>query len=303
MSGLLSSEQATLLPPTVKECGQNIFYDYLFIIEKYLGTHIVPCQYSVLYSSIVCNLIKDNQYAPQIKKIKKLFTSADVRINDISYNRLPVSANRYFDAAYNTKRRYVNDYIFHSHGIRHMYLVNREILLFFVIIKDKVIFLNIGKHEIIHDSINLEILVKEFSEYLSYLGINNLPGIDPGINLSVKEIKKGRKNNISYPPSVDNVLYLPALYSFVGININIDNMVFDEIINPVQKGIKDFITYLLENNHNICIERGKSKQSIRYGGIFLCDRYSKKEYCLGLPYFKKIQLIDLIEKELKHFKK
>jgi hypothetical protein len=52
---------------------------------------------------------------------------------------------------------------------------------------------------------------------------------------------------------------------------------------------------LLENKQqDIFLKKGKSKMPLKLGGIYISDRNSNFEYCIGLPYFKSLQLIDKI---------
>jgi hypothetical protein len=295
----LPKKEIPLLPPNYLQVNTpEVFFDYIFVIEKLLSTHVIPDYYSPLYSTKIIPFLEDVFIKDKINRIVKYFETGDKMVNDKSVNILPKSSYRYFNDTFSgKKRRYVIDYECDDYGIRHTHLTgqNDDCLLFYVLTNKNVILLNIGNHKDIHKNNNLRILLYEYPEFLDILGIHELTGISPGIEEGWEEIKMGREKGVSSLPTIDGKTYsmpMAAFRSFSGTNFAIHN-IFQNIIFQVNNAsIK--ILKSIGKEHNLYVKRAKSKLSIEYGYIYVGDRLTNKEWAINIPYFEKYRLIKMV---------
>ena len=295
----LPKKEIILLPPDYSQVNTSeVFYDYIFAIEKLLNTHVIPGQYSPKYSTKIITLFGDDTIKEVINKKIKYFKVGDSKINDKSSNVLPKSSYRYFnDVFHGKKKRYEIDYVCDAYGIRHchLYAQNDDHLLFYVLANKDILLLNTGNHKSIYENNNLRILINEFPEYLNILGIQELSGIDPGIEESGELQKLAWEKNVSNLASIDGKTYSPSMASFKtfsGVNLAVQN-IFQNIIYQINNAITE-ITNSLGKKHNLFVKKAKSKLALKNGIIFIGDRITNKEWSIYIPYFKKFGLIEMI---------
>jgi hypothetical protein len=287
ISSFIPPREILLLPPGYLEFGSHVvFYDYFFAIEKFLNTHIIPDYYSPIYSSQMLRFLKDNSLKKKIQRIVKYFETADKSINDKSVNILPRSAYQYYKDVFNGKKyRYVIDYVCDSYGIRHAHLTapNDDCLLFYALVKNKILLLNIGTHKEIYDNNNLGILITEFPEYLEPLGIHEFTGIDPGIEQTWEETKQMWESNVGLLPVVDGKTYSTAFRSLSGISLDVVK-IFQEISFQINTASEKIIKSL-GKDYSLFVKRSKSKLSLEHGYVYIGDRVSNNEWWIYLLYF------------------
>lgn len=178
--------------PTVFECNTNKFniYTYLFVIDRFLTSTIIPNKYEVDISTSIQNTTLSAVHRKSFEEIKNLFEKGDPSINYRSKGFVPNSQKNYFRASGN---KYVKDFSSSIWGIRHLHLnpSNKDnFLLYYVIVKSRVYFIKIGNHEDLYKKDILEILVNEFPETLDQLGIVNLSELIPSDHeYSPEEVK------------------------------------------------------------------------------------------------------------------
>ncbi|AEF86978.1 hypothetical protein TREPR_3114 [Treponema primitia ZAS-2] len=297
---ILPNNEWRFLPPNFSDSNSiEIFEDYFFVIEKFLNTHIIPQKYYIFHSSKLKNqLMENSDIETQLKKRIKYFQCETKKINDRSYNFLPNSAYTYYTDESKDKnhRKYINDFLFNSFRIRHFHLVKNKDndLIFYVIFKDNLYLINKGNHNSIYEEETPKILIEEFPELLEPLGIHKLSSAnDPGYPCWGKELECQLKNGRSVIPLINDCLYMPALMSRDGM----DSQPFSILITILKKldiQIDKMLTLLKNSQQDIFIAEENSKMSLKLGGIYIADRNSNFEYCIGLPYFKNLQLVDRI---------
>jgi hypothetical protein len=296
VSSFIPPREIPLLPPGYLEFGSHVvFYDYFFAIEKFLNTHIIPDYYSPLYSSKMLHFLKDDSLKRKIQRIVKYFETADKSINDKSVNILPRSAYHYFkDTFGGRKSRYAIDYVCDAYSIRHAHLTtpNDDCLLFYALVNNNILLLNIGTHKEIYDNNNLRILITEFPEYLEPLGIHELTGIDPGIEQTWEGTKQMWGKNVSLSPVIDGKTYSTAFRSLSGISLDVVR-IFQEISFQINTASVKIIKSL-EKDYSLYVKKSKSKLALKYGYVFIGDRVSNNEWSIHLEYFEKYRLIEMI---------
>ena len=299
VSLFLPKSELPLLPPDYLQGNSpEVFFDYIFVIEKLLNTHVIPGYYFPLYSSKIMSFLKDGTLKNKVKKLVRYFETGDKRVNDKSVNILPKSSYRYFNDAFHSKKnRYVIDYVCDAYGIRHTHLTsqNDDCLLFYALTEKNILLLSIGKHKDIYENDNLRILIKEFPEFLDILGINELTGVDPGIEENGEWKKQAWESGISSLVAIDGKTYVPSMASFrsfSGISIAI-NTIVQNIIYQVNKSSIEIIK-TLDKDYNLFVKKAKSKMTLKYGYIYIGDRITNKEWSIYIAYFEKYRLIEMV---------
>jgi hypothetical protein len=297
VSNLLPKNEIKFLPPSfIQVHNMYVFYDYLFVLDKYLGCHILPQKYTPLYSTeIEKQLLHDSHLKKQVDRFVKYCTDGDGCINMPSYNFIPPSAKSYFKGPFAGKvNRYNNDYVYDSHRIRHAHLQspNNDLLLFYVLVDSHILLLNIGQHNDIYGSKNLKTIIHDFPEYLDKLRIHEIKGISPGIEQNETEIKEMWKHHVSPLFNVDGKLYLATIMALNGSNMLLSGEL-QNILYQIDTGVKYF-DKKLNYNSKIYLVKSKSKLSINRGAIVIGDRISKKECIVSVPYFNKLSQIEKI---------
>ena len=297
----LPKKENNLLPPDyLKVNTPVVFYDYIFVIEKLLNTHIIPDYYSPLYSTKIVPFLRDDFLKIKIKKKLKYFETSDKRINNKSVNILPKSSYRYFNDEFHSKeKRYNIDYLCDAYGIRHTHLMsqNDDCLLFYALTDKNIILLSIGTHKDIYENDNLRTLINEFPESLDNLGIHELTGLSPGVEERGQVLKMALEKNVPSLPSIDGKVYTTAYRTLSGVGIDIIK-IFNEIIFQIKTASIQIIKSL-GKDYNLFIKKAKSKLSLKYGYIFLGDRVTNKEWSIYIAYFEKYQLIEMVNTHLK----
>jgi hypothetical protein len=272
----------------------GVFLDYIFAIEKYLNVHVLPIRYFPLYSSKITEQLKNPVLKKQTKRILKFFETGDKRINDKSVNILPHSAFHYFNDVQGKKRlKYALDFSYDFYSIRHVHLSapDDDSLLFYVLVNKNILLLSIGSHKDIYEKDNLRILINEFPEFLKSLGINELTGIHPGIELEGATVKAYWEHGISPMQNIDGKIYASTYMTFSGIT----TMVHYHFMNIIYRVKTD--TGAIKNSLNgdcrLFVKKGKSKLSIKYGDIYIGDRISNKEWIIHISYLNKLHLIEI----------
>lgn len=296
---ILPEKEKGLLPLGFSETNNiKIFEEYFFVIEKFLDTHIVPQKYNICYSSKVKKYLLENDDVDTKLKKKLQYFQNGFKRNDKSFNFLPKSAYTYYTDETKSKnhRKYINDFLFNSFGIRHFHLVdnNDNDLIYYVLIKNNIYLINIGNHDSIYEEETPKILIEEYPDLLEQLKISKLSSdIDPGSPCWGRELECCWKHGISVIPLINGNLYTATFMSLDGM----ERRYFDILTNilyQLNNQLNEIMT-LLENKHyNIFLKKAKSKMSLKSGGIYIADRNSSFEYCIELPYFTKLQLVDMI---------
>jgi hypothetical protein len=299
----LPQKEVSLLPPDyIKTNTPEVFFDYIFVIEKLLNTHVIPDCYIPLYSKQIQSYLKDSFMKKKINRIVKFFETGDNKINDKSINILPKSSYRYFYDSFNSKKcRYVIDYVCDAFGIRHTHLTapNDDCLLFYALTDKNILLLSIGTHKDIYENNNQRIIINEFPEFLNILGIKELTGIDPGTEETGEWTKQAWENGISILTVIDGKTYLPSMASFrtfSGINLEI-HRIYQEIIYQINNTIIKILK-TLDVNYNLFVKKAKSKLTLKYGYVYIGDRITNKEWAIYLAYFEKYRLIEMIKPNL-----
>ena len=292
----IPKKETHFLPPDYAQVNTpEVFYDYIFAIEKLINTHVIPGHYSPMYSTRIIPFLNDDTVKKSINRILKYFETGDKKVNDKSVNILPKSSFRYFNGSFHgSNKRYVIDYICDAHSIRHTHLKtpDDDCLLFYALTDKNILLLSIGTHKDIYENDNLRIIINEFPEFLDILGINELAGFGPGIEERGNDLKMALEKNVPSLPSIDGKTYLTAFRTLAGVGIDIVR-IFQEIIFQVETAsIK--LLQSLGKNYDLYVKKSKSKLSIKYGYIFIGDRVSNMEWSIYLAYFEKLRLIEMI---------
>jgi hypothetical protein len=295
----LPKKEVPLLPPDYLQVNTpEVFFDYIFVIEKLLNTHVIPDYYSPLYSTKILPFLKNDFMRGRINRIVKYFETGNKKINDKSVHILPKSSYRYFnDTFHGKKKRYEIDYACDAYGIRHSHLIkqNDDCLLFYVLTDKNILLLSIGSHKDIHKNNNLRIIINEFPEFLDILEIKELTGISPGIEENWEDIKMGREKNVSSLPTIDGKTYsmpMAAFRTLSGTNLAI-HTIYQNIIYQINTASIKIIKSL-GKDYNLFVKKAKSKLSLKYGYVYISDRLTNKEWAIQIPYFEKFLLIEMI---------
>ncbi|MCK4911672.1 MAG: hypothetical protein KAR83_08510, partial [Thermodesulfovibrionales bacterium] len=96
--------------------SQSNLLEYVYVIEKYLSTRVLPVKYDVFYSSKVKKQDKYIENKNRIDTFVSYLKDADLRINSPSENYLPRSYKTFLSANPNQSDKYrynpdvLNDY-------------------------------------------------------------------------------------------------------------------------------------------------------------------------------------------------
>lgn len=282
------------------------FYDLVFVIERFLKSKILPIKYEIIYSTNYSDSMLPVKAAINLGKLKEILLKGETTINDFSTGFLPKSAKSYLLDYYGStkNRRYVVDFTSQFFGIKHFHLdtydTNDDILLYYVIIRNKIYFLKIGKHQDLYTQVLVENLINEFPEIINQLGIYAMADMPVGkkYEYSNYEIKNTwcLGGNVSF--QINNKYYT-SVNSQTFSRLNIEVMcIGNDLIWQLEEKLKLF--YLNNNELNETSEivplRYDDGEFIKGSNILIGDKISKIATEIRIDYLEKLNFIDQILK-------
>jgi len=228
------------------------FCDLIFIIERFIDSKILPKKYEIIYSTKFADSVLPDKAQNNLKQLKSKLTSGDVSINKLSAGFLPKSTKNYLLDYFGTtdNKRYIVDFTNQFFGIKHFHLDsynrNDDILLFYVALIDKIIFLKIGNHNDLYKQDLVENLILEFPEVIGQLGIAAYPDMPIGekYKYSTDEIKNTwiSGGNVSF---LVNKQYFTSCnpQTLSRLNTNVVSIV-QNVYYQIEENLKQFISQL-----------------------------------------------------------
>jgi hypothetical protein len=279
---------------------QKSIFTYVFIIERYLSNKIIPIKYDIKYSKSYSKLNLSEIEKKSISTIEKLLEKGDGSINSYSKKFIPPSIKNNLIQ----KNDYIVDFCGFIWGIKHLHLnpdnkKKNDTLLFYVTVGNTIYFLKIGTHKDPYEKNLLEIIINDFPEILTNLGIFPMPDMpipEETHNYSDGEVQKIwlSGGNISY--TINNNYYtsvnlqstskLPANYNYIVRNISF------QIEHHIKLFLKEIITD--ENYQDIDVRIVKDNDKPN-GNLILVDEISKSAILLNINYLDNIDFAVMIK--------
>lgn len=267
-------------------------HNFVFVIEKYLNSKVSHRKYEIIYSSKYSTQHLDEKSLKNLYQLETLLKKGDVSVNNPSYGFLPSSSKSYFkDCDFNV------DFTNQFYGIKHFHLCSddrsRDELLYFVIYEGEIYFLTIGGHNKLYNQENIEILVREFPQIASKVGIHKMPDMPIGepFQYSVDQLKKQwvRGSNSSF--IIDGDYYISIhLQTTSHLNTQI-KQISDNIFFQFEKQLNSFKTKLGEDNKIISLSY-EDNSLVKNGVVLIGDEISKNAEEINIPYLQKLEEVD-----------
>lgn len=274
--------------------------DLVFVIERFKMSKIIPYKYNIVYSSKYGELSLEDNTIKSLNKLKLLLTNGDGEINNSSLGFLPKSSKQYFTDYYGTSKRYNVDFANQFLGIKHFHLDkdnrNKEVLLYYLTVKNKIYFLKIGDHKDLYQQTIIETIVNEFPELLNDLSIAAMPDMPIGkdYKYSVNEVKEiwGKGGNVSF--LINNSYYTSCVpQTFSKLNTQ-TIFIVQNIYFQIDLQLRRFLHYLNEKypekNNDFDIESltFNCEENI----LVIGDKITKEAVEIRIDYLANLKFID-----------
>lgn len=297
---IIPKKEYKFLPPMIKDINSiSPLMDYIYVIEKFLGSRIIPYKYRIIYSDQFNVTKLDKKSLERLRLLKSLLTRGNKRINDRSYNFLPRSTKSYFRSEYaNSKEyRFSPDYNSEFFGIKHFHLngPSDDDLIFFSTKEDMIFLLKIGTHKNLYDKGNVECIVRNYPELVEHNQILKLDGILPGEDLSVEKVKALWTAGINVSFLIDGAAYTGMPQTFARINSRITT-ILQNITYQIERFMTNFISELVLDNsvdiNGLKFSIKRSNPSIKNGQIEVFEETTSKTGNLYIPYLDLIAVLE-----------
>ena len=298
--------------PKVSDLDSSIvpFYDLIFVLERFLKSKILPIKFEIIYSSNFDSSKLPNKVIGNLRKLEKMLSTGDIKVNDSSLGFLPKSAKKYLSNPYGStnKRRYIVDFTSQFFGIKHFHLdsysTGKNILLYYVIVNQKMFFLKIGTHKDFYTKTLVENLIYEFPEIINDLGIYAMSDMPVGkkyeySNDEIKDIWTSGGNVSFY---INNQYYTSANpQTFSRLNTEVIDIARN-IIYQFEESLRQFKLKLnngreLNNAIEIVPLRYDDGEFFKGGNILIGDKISKIAVEIPIDFLNKLRYIDVMLKK------
>ena len=267
-------------------------YKFIFVIEKYMNSKVPHAKYKIVYSSFYSTENLHENSLKNLQKLKKLLQTGDASVNQSSSGFLPPSSTRYFNSG-NFNVDFTNQF----YRIKHFHLCSddrkRDELLYYVIDGDHIYFLSIGKHRELYNQGNIEILVREFPNTATKMGIYKMPDMPIGepFTYSADQLKRQwtSGNNSSF---IIDGSYYTTLRLQTRSGLSIDTFfISNNIIYQFDTALNEFKAELGKEYRIVplCFE---DNSIMKNGVIMIRDEISKTAIGVRIPYLEKLEVVD-----------
>lgn len=224
-------------------------HEFIFVIEKYLNSKVPQAKYRIIYSSVYSAKNVHENSLKNIQRLEKLLQTGDISVNLSSFGFLPPSSKSYFNSG-NFNVDFTNQF----YGIKHFHLCSddrkRDELLYYVLDGDCIYFLSIGGHSKLYDQENVEILVREFPEIASKVGVTKMPDMPIGdsFKYSIEQLKKHWTSGLNSAFILDDAYY-PTIHPQTNSQLNTEIInITNNIVYQFEIALNEFKTKLGEEN-------------------------------------------------------
>lgn len=267
-------------------------HEFIFVIEKYLNSKVPQANYTIIYSSVYSTENLHENSLRNLQQLETLLKTGNSSVNKQSYGFLPPSSKEYLKAG-----NYNVDFTNQFYGIKHFHLCSddrkRDQLLYYVLDGDCIYFLSIDGHSKLYDQENVEILVREFPEIASKVGIKKMPDMPVGdsFRLSTEELKKHWISGLNSSFIIDGPYYITAHPQTTSrLNTDIINL-SNNIMYQFEHALNEFKTKLGEEKSiiSLCFE---DDNLMKNGIVLIGDEISKNAVEVRIPYLEKLEEVD-----------
>jgi len=282
--------------------------DLVFIIDRFIDSKIFPQKYKIIYSSSFDNSILTSKALENFNRLKVKLSSGDISVNKLSAGFLPKSAKNYLLDYYGSidKRRYIVDFTNQFFGIKHFHLDSydrsKDILLYYAISKDKIIFLKIGNHNDLYKQELVENLINEFPEIIGDLGIAKYPDMPVGdkYDYTIEKIKDTWISGGNITFHINNQYYTSCNpQTFSRLNAHVISQV-QNIYYQVEENLKQFVSQLNQEERKTMTEfeieplRYETDQLYRGSKILIGEKNIKVAREIQIDYLRKLEALDMM---------